>query len=180
MCEETIIEISIEQSRQCGLTKQCKKLEIDWQLVDKHLEGLGDLFSKGRKITFSMEFVYKEVTCESTTAKGRKRRKVLQRLKSFKGPSTLVSGPEFTSIIVAEAKTASKDPTAGWTDEETIINYRCCDTARRTPSEDHGDVEGDRKVKLEKDCNWGLAQVEGDRWRSALQIANQFAILWRD
>jgi hypothetical protein len=45
-CEETIIEISIERSRQRGLTKRCKKLGIDWQLVDEHLEGLGDLFSK--------------------------------------------------------------------------------------------------------------------------------------
>jgi hypothetical protein len=74
-CEETIIEISIERSRQCGLTKRCKKLEIDWQLVDEHLEGLGDIFSKGRKITFSMEFVYKEVTCDSITAKGKRKKK---------------------------------------------------------------------------------------------------------
>ena len=63
-CEETIIEIFIERSRQRGLTKRCKKLEIDWQLVDEHLEGLGDLFSKERKMTFSMELVYKEVICE--------------------------------------------------------------------------------------------------------------------
>jgi hypothetical protein len=74
-CKETIIEISIERSRQRSLTKRCKQLEIDWQLVDDHLEGLGDLFSKGRKITFSMEFVYKEVTCESTTAMGKKKKK---------------------------------------------------------------------------------------------------------
>jgi len=25
-------------------------------------------------------------------------------------------------------------------------------------------------------CNWGLAQVDSDRWRQALQIANQVAI----
>ena len=73
-CEETIIEISIERSSQRSLTKRCKKLEIDWQLVDNHLEGLGDLFSKGRKITFSIEFVYKEVTCDFTTAKGKKKK----------------------------------------------------------------------------------------------------------
>jgi hypothetical protein len=29
MCEETIVEISIERSRQCGLTKRCRKLEIE-------------------------------------------------------------------------------------------------------------------------------------------------------
>jgi len=74
-CEETVIEISIERSRQRGLTKRCKKLEIDWQLVEAHLEGLGDLFSKGRKITFSMEFVYKEVTRDPTTAKGKRKKK---------------------------------------------------------------------------------------------------------
>ena len=55
--------------------KRCKKLEIDWQLVDEHLEGLSNLFSKGRKITFSMEFVYKEDTCDSITTKGKKRKK---------------------------------------------------------------------------------------------------------
>jgi hypothetical protein len=43
--------------------------------VDEHLEGLGDLFSKGRKITFSMEFIYKEVTRNSITAKGKKKKK---------------------------------------------------------------------------------------------------------
>jgi hypothetical protein len=74
-CEETIIEISIERSHQRGLTKRYKKLEIDWQIVDEHLEGLGDLFSKGRKITFSIEFVYREITSDSTTAKGKKKKK---------------------------------------------------------------------------------------------------------
>jgi hypothetical protein len=53
---------------------------------------------------------------------------------------------------------------------------RYCDTAGRTPGEDPGDVEGDRQAKLEEYCNWGLAQVESDRWRSALQIANQVGI----
>ncbi|KAH8800845.1 hypothetical protein F5884DRAFT_809026 [Xylogone sp. PMI_703] len=74
-CEETIVEISIERSRQRGLTKPCKKLDIDWPLIDNHLEGLGDLFSKGKKITLSMEFVYKEVTRDSTTAKDKKKKK---------------------------------------------------------------------------------------------------------
>jgi hypothetical protein len=50
-------------------------LEINWQILDKHLEGLGDLFSKGRKITFSIEFVYKEVTSDLITAKGKKKKK---------------------------------------------------------------------------------------------------------
>ena len=42
------------------------------------------MFSKGRKITFNIEFVYKEVTSDSTIAKDKKKRKVLQRLKRFK------------------------------------------------------------------------------------------------
>ncbi|KAH8585928.1 hypothetical protein B0O99DRAFT_602901 [Bisporella sp. PMI_857] len=73
--EETIIEISVERSRQRGLTKRYKKLEIDWHKVDEHLEGLGDLFGKGKTITFSIEFVYKEVTPDSTAAKGKKKKK---------------------------------------------------------------------------------------------------------
>jgi hypothetical protein len=45
--EETIIEISIERSRQRGLSKRFPKLQINWQMVDEHLEGLGDLSAKG-------------------------------------------------------------------------------------------------------------------------------------
>jgi hypothetical protein len=33
------------------------------------------LFRKGRKITFSIEFVYKEGSSDSTTAKGKKKKK---------------------------------------------------------------------------------------------------------
>jgi hypothetical protein len=44
-------------------------------MVDRHLEGLGDLFSKRRKITFSIEFVYKKVTGDSTTVKSKKKKK---------------------------------------------------------------------------------------------------------
>jgi hypothetical protein len=33
------------------------------------------LFSKGRKITFSIEFVYKEVTYNFITAKGKRKKK---------------------------------------------------------------------------------------------------------
>lgn len=53
---------------------------------------------------------------------------------------------------------------------------RYCDTAGRTPGEDPRDVEGDRQAKLEEYYNWGLVQVESDRWRSALQITNQVII----
>lgn len=40
-------------------------------MVDKHLEGLSNLLSKGRKRTFSMEFIYKEATTETAAAHGR-------------------------------------------------------------------------------------------------------------
>jgi hypothetical protein len=40
------------------------------------------LFSKRRKITFSMEFVYKEVICDSITAKGKKKKKKKKKKKS--------------------------------------------------------------------------------------------------
>ena len=66
VCEETIIEISIERTRQRGFKTPFKNLQIDWQMVDEHLEGL---FIKGRMITVSLEFVYKEVTSDSTMAK---------------------------------------------------------------------------------------------------------------
>jgi hypothetical protein len=73
-CEETIIDISIERSRQRGLKKRFKDLEIDWKMVDSHMESLSALFSKRRKITFSMEFVFKEVTSDSAIAKGKKKK----------------------------------------------------------------------------------------------------------
>jgi len=59
-----------------------------------------------------------------------------------------------------------------------VSAHRHCDTAEITPnlSEDLRDVEGDRQAKLEEYCNWGLTQVKSDRWRNALQIANQVAI----
>jgi hypothetical protein len=58
-----------------------------------------------------------------------------------------------------------------------ILAYsKCYDTAKITPSKDLRDVEGDRQAKLEEYCNWGLTQVESDRWRNALQIANQIII----
>uniref|UniRef100_A0A8H7NHL6 Uncharacterized protein n=1 Tax=Bionectria ochroleuca TaxID=29856 RepID=A0A8H7NHL6_BIOOC len=74
-CDETNIIISIERSRQRGLTKRFNKLEIDWNMIDKHLEELSNLFSKGRKITFSMEFIYKEATAKTAAANGRKKSK---------------------------------------------------------------------------------------------------------
>jgi hypothetical protein len=44
-------------------------------MVNRRLEGLSNLFSKERKITFNIEFVYNEVTGNSATAKGKKMKK---------------------------------------------------------------------------------------------------------
>ena len=44
-------------------------------MVNEHLEGLSDLFRKGRQITFSIEFVYKESSSDSRTAKGKEKKK---------------------------------------------------------------------------------------------------------
>ena len=38
------------------------------------------------------------------------------------------------------------------------------------------DMDGDRQAKLDEYCNWGLTQVGSDRWRNALQAANQVAM----
>jgi hypothetical protein len=48
--------------------------------------------------------------------------------------------------------------------------------AEATLDGDLGDVKGDRKDKLEEYCTWTLQQVKSDRWREALQAANQFAM----
>lgn len=39
------------------------------------MEGLGDLFSKRRKIIFSIKLIYKEVTNDSTMGKDKKKKK---------------------------------------------------------------------------------------------------------
>ncbi|KAK1973983.1 hypothetical protein LZ30DRAFT_765014 [Colletotrichum cereale] len=72
-CEETIVDISIERSRQRGLKKRFTGLEIDWDMLVSLMEGLGALFSKKRNITFGIELVFKEVTCDPTATKGRKK-----------------------------------------------------------------------------------------------------------
>jgi hypothetical protein len=41
------------------------------------------LFRKGRKITFSIEFVYKEDGGDSTTAKGKKKKKSATEAQKF-------------------------------------------------------------------------------------------------
>ena len=60
------------------------------------------------------------------------------------------------------------------------VSADCCHckvhASETLPGEDLGDVEGDRQAKLEEYCNWGLTQVKSDRWRRALQIANQVAM----
>lgn len=231
-CEETIIEILIERSRQRGLTKRYKKLEINWQIVDKHLEGLGDLFSKGRKITFSIEFVYKEVIGDSTTAKGKKKKKSATEAQKLQRAADAGLWNRVYERYRCRGKHCKQGPHC-WPDErgnhyellpgqlEEIVYHikgnmeegekeedvdvnieipanilkNVLDNSRKRkadsstdcrhckvhvsetiPGEDPGDVEGDRQAKLEEYCNWGLTQVESDRWRNALQIANQVAI----
>ena len=231
-CEETIIEISVERSRQRGLSKRYPKLEINWQEVDEHLEGLGDLFSKRRKIIFGIEFIYKEVTGDSTTAQGKKKKKSatetqkLQRAADAglwsrlyelhrcrakhckQGPHCLLDErgnhrrllPAQLEEIVCHIKANMKE---GETEEDVNVDIEIpphilrniLDNSRKRkadnssdcrhckvhvletiPSGDSGDVEGDRQAKLEEYCNWGLTQVDSDRWRNALQIANQVAM----
>ncbi|KAL0933509.1 uncharacterized protein CTRU02_212472 [Colletotrichum truncatum] len=72
-CEETIVDISIERSRQRGLKKLFKGLEIDWDTVNSHLEGLSDLFSKRRKITLRVELIFKEAIGDSAAVKSKKK-----------------------------------------------------------------------------------------------------------
>jgi len=43
--------------------------------MDEYLEGFNDLFSKGRKIIFNIKFIYKKIIYDSTTAKGKKKKK---------------------------------------------------------------------------------------------------------
>jgi hypothetical protein len=75
MCEEVNIVISIERSRQRGLSERFNNAEINWDMIDNHIEGLSDLVSKGKKITLSVELVYKEVTGEPGQSKRQKKTK---------------------------------------------------------------------------------------------------------
>jgi ribulose kinase len=82
-CEETVIDISIERASRRGLADRCKPCEIDWELLDSHLESLGTLFRQGRKITFGMEFIYEEVTSDSMTT-GKKNKKNASEVQKAK------------------------------------------------------------------------------------------------
>ena len=205
-------------------------MQINWHILDEHLEGLSDLFSKRRKITFSIEFVYKEVTGDSTTVKGKKKKKnateaqklqrtadaglwsrlyELHRCKAKyckQGPHCLPDErgihrrllPAQLEEIVCYIKANMKEgETEGDVDvdikipphilkhildnsrkrkaEDNSTDCRHCKVhaSETIPGEDPGDVEGERQAKLEEYYNWGMAQVESDRWRNALQIANQ-------
>ncbi|KAN0122967.1 hypothetical protein V8E51_001293 [Hyaloscypha variabilis] len=175
-CEETIIEISIEQS------------------LGKHLEGLGNLFSKGRKITFSIEFATRKKKKSATEAQ------ILQRAADASLCTRVYEHyrwnyykllPGQLEEIVGHIKGNMEE---GDMEEDVDVSVeippnilknckvhasahsRCCDTAKMPPGEDLGDVEGDRQVKLEEYYTWGLAQVGSDRWREALQTGNRFIL----
>ncbi|KAK1839853.1 hypothetical protein CCHR01_17529 [Colletotrichum chrysophilum] len=161
-CEETIVDISIERSRQRGLKKRFKGLEIDWDILDSHVEGLGALFSKRRKITLGVEFIYKEAAGDPTSNKGKK-----------KGQSA------------TEAQKLQRVADAGlwarrtrWTAEPAkhTSSGRLQDTGGTDLREDGVEVEGDRMDRLKEYCDWGLQQVKNDEWRDALQAANSFAM----
>ena len=49
-------------------------MDIDWNILDSHLEGLGPLFGKKRRITFDIEFIFKEVTGNSPSTKGKRKK----------------------------------------------------------------------------------------------------------
>ncbi|KAI3326616.1 hypothetical protein HD806DRAFT_532248 [Xylariaceae sp. AK1471] len=75
ICETTNVNVSIERTRLRGFAECFDKLNIDWGMLDSHIEGLGDLFSAGKKITFSVEFVYKEESDSPTPTSRSKRKK---------------------------------------------------------------------------------------------------------
>lgn len=69
--ETTSIGISIERTRSRGFSECFENTTVDWDMVDDHLEGLGDLVRLGKKITVHIELVYKE---ESQLSAGSKRK----------------------------------------------------------------------------------------------------------
>lgn len=53
-------------------------------------------------------------------------------------------------------------------DSPTDCRHCKIHVSETTPGQDSMDIEGDRRAKLEEYCNWGLTQVDSDRWRTAL------------
>ncbi|KAI9146746.1 hypothetical protein HJFPF1_13484 [Paramyrothecium foliicola] len=74
-CCETKIKISVAGTCGNGLKKDLPHENIDWEPIDTHVEGLGGFFSKGKKISLSVEFFYKEVVDASTAARTTRKRK---------------------------------------------------------------------------------------------------------
>ncbi|KAF1729921.1 hypothetical protein CRV24_010465 [Beauveria bassiana] len=76
-CDETIVVISVENTRGRGLKDKVSGHNIRWNVVDQHIERLSWLFLAGKKITVSLEFIYQEVISDSAAParSGKKKRK---------------------------------------------------------------------------------------------------------
>ncbi|KAK2061324.1 hypothetical protein LY76DRAFT_614430 [Colletotrichum caudatum] len=203
-CEETIVDISIERSRQRGLKKRFPGLEIDWDTLDSHMDGLGALFSKRRKITFGIEFVYKEVAANPMAAKGKKKRG--QSATEAQKLQRAADAGLWTRVYEhhrCRGRHCKQGPHC-WPDErgnhhrllprhlEEIFqhikgnmkegeNEEEVDVNIEIPSKILGDILNDsrkRKAEDSADCvlQLVLQQVNDDGWREALQVANQFAM----
>ncbi|PNP56893.1 hypothetical protein THARTR1_03040 [Trichoderma harzianum] len=125
LCEEANVTISITKTRGRNLTQCFKSLSIDWNTVDSHLEELGALFcfrkKMDKKITVSIELIYKDVSKESTATKGQKKRRALALTpKKLNWPSTQASGGGYLSVGDAQGSIANAVLTVGQTQREII------------------------------------------------------------
>ncbi|KAI1839391.1 hypothetical protein JX266_014398, partial [Neoarthrinium moseri] len=74
-CEATNVNISIERTRQRGLNEQFDKMDINWDSLDNHIDGLSDLRNAGKKVVVQLELFYKNETDHTSTANRSNRKK---------------------------------------------------------------------------------------------------------
>ena len=71
-------------------------------MVDSHMESLSGLFNKRRKITFSMEFIFKEATSDSAMAKGKKKKQSATEAQKLQraADARLLSGLDVAAFVL--------------------------------------------------------------------------------
>ncbi|KAL7939957.1 hypothetical protein V8C42DRAFT_356547 [Trichoderma barbatum] len=191
-CDNTKITLSVPGTRGRGLKETLTDQNVNWEAIDTHLEGLGDLFEG--------------VINESTAAKGAKKKKSRseeQRLqldlvkglwdRVYKhhrcrrkhcklGPHCMKDQfDKHHKIDYKNLKAIFQDIKAnmkeGDNPDQVDVNVEIPAAIRKDIMQDPGDDTGDPAQMLQEYCTWILAQVHSDRWRKELQVATNYAIL---
>ena len=193
--EKTTITITVEKTRGRGLKEEYSAgQDINWHTVDKHMEGLGTLFKVGRKITLSVEFVYKEVVNESTGTRAAKKAKKKKTQTDVQRARLAAESGLWTRVYKhhrCRGKYCKKGPHC-WRDQlgnHHKLDYKVLKALHQHIMQNMKEGEtlkdvlhNDRALTVDptktlKDfCTGILTEVQSDRTRKELEHAVKFAM----